>query len=123
MTSLSRLDSTGQLARLEPRPRPAQVAGQRAKTRVVKRSLNPVWGETFSLAVADHCDRLTAAVFDWDFAAAHDFMGAVAVSVSDLIDQARAPPPPSPLPPTHPPTGPCAAFRRCVGRCARAYWA
>ena len=41
--------------------------------------------------VRDHTERLVASCYDWDFAAAHDKMGAVAVPVADLIHAVRAP--------------------------------
>jgi hypothetical protein len=41
--------------------------------------------------VGDHTDRLVATCYDWDFADAHDRMGAVAVDLRDLLDQVSPP--------------------------------
>ena len=46
------------------------------------------------LSVGDHTDRLVATCYDWDFADAHDLMGAVAVDLRDLIDQVPSVAPP-----------------------------
>jgi len=60
------------------------------KTKVVKKSLDPVWREMFSFDVeADKADdaELVLVVDDWDMASGNDFMGQVKIPIGPLRGQ------------------------------------
>ncbi|KAF6153823.1 hypothetical protein GIB67_001056 [Kingdonia uniflora] len=63
-----------------------QLGKQRMKTKVVKKNLNPWWGEEFSLRVGDLSEELMVTVMDEDKYFNHDFVGQVKVSVSEVLD-------------------------------------
>lgn len=58
------------------------------KTKIIKKTLDPVWDETFSFA-ADALkgdDTITLTFYDYDFGQKDDFMGEVVVPLSSLQD-------------------------------------
>ncbi len=62
------------------------LEGTQLTTSVKKRTLNPIWRETFTLNVAESNATLRVTVFDWDFAEAPDLMGGFGVEIQELID-------------------------------------
>jgi Ca2+-dependent lipid-binding protein len=63
-----------------------ELEGTKFTTSVKKRTLNPIWRETFTLNIADSNATLRVTAYDWDFAEAPDLMGSFGVDVQDLID-------------------------------------
>ena len=63
-----------------------QLGKQRSKTKVVKKSLNPSWGEEFSFRVEDLNEELLVSVLDEDKYFSDDFVGQVKVPVSRIFD-------------------------------------
>jgi Ca2+-dependent lipid-binding protein len=63
-----------------------QVGKQRAKTKVINKSLNPIWDEEFSFRVGDLKDELCVSVLDEDKYFADDFLGQIKVPLSTLLD-------------------------------------
>ncbi|PON90322.1 C2- GRAM domain containing protein [Trema orientale] len=63
-----------------------QLGKQRSKTKVVKKSLNPSWGEEFSFKVEDLKEELLISVLDEDKYFNDDFVGQVRVPVSRVFD-------------------------------------
>ena len=63
-----------------------EVEGHKHKTKILKKTLNPVWKETFKFKVKDTGSRVVVTCFDWDFADEHDFMGQIVVKLDDLLD-------------------------------------
>ncbi|XP_065867898.1 C2 and GRAM domain-containing protein At1g03370-like isoform X2 [Euphorbia lathyris] len=59
-----------------------QLGKQRCKTKVVKKSLNPTWGEEFSFRVEDLNDELVISVLDEDKYFNDEFVGQIKVPVS-----------------------------------------
>mmetsp|Transcript_17781 Transcript_17781/g.40242 ORF Transcript_17781/g.40242 Transcript_17781/m.40242 type:complete len:1378 (-) Transcript_17781:1476-5609(-) len=62
------------------------VDGQKAKTRILKKTLDPVWEETFDFYVRSFDSNILVECFDWDFADSHDFMGCVEVDMNSLLE-------------------------------------
>lgn len=63
-----------------------QLGRQRAKTRIVKKSLNPFWDETFSFRVGDLRDELIVSVLDEDKYFSDDFIGQVKLPLAKVMD-------------------------------------
>lgn len=63
-----------------------QLGKQRSKTKVVKKSLNPSWGEEFSFRVEDLKEELVVSVLDEDKYFNDDFVGQVKIPVSRVFD-------------------------------------
>ncbi|XP_008803167.1 C2 and GRAM domain-containing protein At1g03370-like [Phoenix dactylifera] len=63
-----------------------QLGKQRAKTKVVKKNLSPVWDEEFSFRVGDLSEELTVCVLDEDKIFNDDFLGQVKVPLSKVLD-------------------------------------
>ncbi|MBA0839715.1 hypothetical protein Goarm_005418, partial [Gossypium armourianum] len=63
-----------------------QLGKQRHKTKVVKKTLNPSWGEEFSFKVEDLNEELLITVLDEDKYFNDDFVGQLKVSVSQVFD-------------------------------------
>ncbi|KAE8686358.1 C2 and GRAM domain-containing protein [Hibiscus syriacus] len=63
-----------------------QLGKQRYKTKVVKKTLNPIWGEEFSFKVEDLNEELLISVLDEDKYFNDDFVGHLKVPVSQVFD-------------------------------------
>ncbi|KAL6197793.1 hypothetical protein ACLB2K_027587 [Fragaria x ananassa] len=63
-----------------------KLGKQKFKTRVVKKTLNPYWGEEFALRVDDLNDELLISVLDEDKYFNDDFVGCVKFPVSQVFD-------------------------------------
>ncbi|WOK94127.1 C2 and GRAM domain-containing protein [Canna indica] len=63
-----------------------QLGKHRAKTKVVKKNLNPVWDEEFSFRVGDLSEDLIVCVLDEDKYFTDDFLGQVKVPLSKVLD-------------------------------------
>ncbi|XP_020584291.1 C2 and GRAM domain-containing protein At1g03370-like [Phalaenopsis equestris] len=63
-----------------------QLGKQRAKTKVVKKSLNPLWDEEFSFRVGDLREELIVSVLDEDKYFSDDFLGQVKLPLSKVLD-------------------------------------
>ncbi|KAH8076365.1 hypothetical protein JL721_363 [Aureococcus anophagefferens] len=63
-----------------------EVAGAKQSSTCKKKSLAPVWQESFSLA-ADGDDALAVTLWDEDLASGNDFMGEVRVDLESLADR------------------------------------
>ncbi|KAK8501014.1 hypothetical protein V6N12_003630 [Hibiscus sabdariffa] len=63
-----------------------QLGKQRYKTKVVKKTLNPSWGEEFSFKVEDLNEELLISVLDEDKYFNDDFVGHLKVPVSQVFD-------------------------------------
>ncbi|EGD75514.1 AGC/PKC/ALPHA protein kinase [Salpingoeca rosetta] len=70
-------------------PDPSKKTKQ--KTKIVKKTLNPVWNEKFTWKFSKHDDlssrKLHVAVWDWDRVTRNDFMGAMAFTFKELMDE------------------------------------
>ena len=62
-----------------------QLGKQKSKTKVVKKSLNPSWGEEFSFRVEDLNEQLLVSVLDEDYLN-DEFIGQLRVPVSRVFD-------------------------------------
>lgn len=60
------------------------AGGRTARTKTVKRSLNPVWNETVQLNVDDASQPLRLRVMDADVIGSDDFLGDAAIELCDL---------------------------------------
>lgn len=69
---------------------PDPAKSTKHKTKVVKKSLNPEWNEKIVVPVTPEMvkenRRLHLTVWDWDRLTANDFMGALSMSLSDIIN-------------------------------------
>ncbi|KAL6839477.1 hypothetical protein ACP4OV_030747 [Aristida adscensionis] len=63
---------------------------QKAKTKVIKRNLNPVWNEELKLSVPQHYGPLRLEVFDYDMLSRDDKMGEAEVDLQPMISAAMA---------------------------------
>lgn len=63
-----------------------QLGRNRFRTKVVKKSLNPSWGEEFSFWVEDLSEDLVVSVLDEDKYFNDDFVGQLRVPVSRVFD-------------------------------------
>ena len=63
-----------------------EADGQKKKTKIRKKTLDPVWKECFTFKVTDTGTRVVVACYDWDFADAHDFMGQCTLKLDALLD-------------------------------------
>ncbi|WOL12096.1 C2 and GRAM domain-containing protein [Canna indica] len=63
-----------------------QLGKHRAKTKVVKKNLNPLWDEEFSFRVGDLSEELVVSVLDEDKYFTDDFLGQVKVPLSEVLD-------------------------------------
>ncbi|GAM23850.1 hypothetical protein SAMD00019534_070250 [Acytostelium subglobosum LB1] len=61
---------------------------QKKKTKIIKKTLNPKWGETFLMRVSPVDQRLHVVLSDWDAMSSDDFLGEVYIDLDDLSDQA-----------------------------------
>jgi len=61
------------------------------KTKIVKKSLDPVWNEKFTWKFSSTSEttskRLHVAVWDWDRVTRNDFMGAMSFTLKELLDE------------------------------------
>ena len=55
------------------------------KTKIVKKSLNPVWEETFEFPFTRHDKTLQVQVWDWDAIGSDDFLGLVHIDLSPVM--------------------------------------
>uniref|UniRef100_A0ACD5ZVM5 Uncharacterized protein n=1 Tax=Avena sativa TaxID=4498 RepID=A0ACD5ZVM5_AVESA len=63
-----------------------QLGRQRAKTKAIKKSLNPSWDEEFAFRVGDLKEELLLSVVDEDKYFSDDFLGQVKVPLSAVLD-------------------------------------
>jgi hypothetical protein len=63
-----------------------EADGQKRKTKILKKTLDPVWKESFTFKVTDTGTRVVVACYDWDFADEHDFMGQCILKLDALLD-------------------------------------
>ncbi|KAH7545408.1 hypothetical protein FEM48_Zijuj01G0090400 [Ziziphus jujuba var. spinosa] len=63
-----------------------QLGKQKSKTKVVKKSLNPGWGEEFRFRVEDLHEELLVSVLDEDKYFNDDFVGQLRIPVSRVLD-------------------------------------
>ncbi|CAB4275582.1 unnamed protein product [Prunus armeniaca] len=63
-----------------------QLGKQKFRTKVVKKTLNPYWGEEFALRVEDLNEELLISVLDEDKYFNDDFVGCVKLPVSQVFD-------------------------------------
>ena len=56
---------------------------KRCKTRTVKKSLDPKWGQTFTFDNQDNVGFVSVEVFDWDFLGSNDFLGTLSLDVQN----------------------------------------
>ncbi|KAJ0240541.1 GRAM domain-containing protein [Hirschfeldia incana] len=63
-----------------------QLGKHRSRTKVVKKNLNPKWGDDFTFRVDDLKDELVISVLDEDKYFNDDFVGQVRVPVSQVFD-------------------------------------
>lgn len=63
-----------------------QLGRQRAKTKVVRKSLSPSWDEEFAFRVGDLKDELVVCVLDEDKYFSDEFLGQVKVPLSAVLD-------------------------------------
>lgn len=63
-----------------------QLGKQRAKTKVVKKSLNPSWDEEFNFRVGDLREELIVSVLDEDKYFSDDFIGQVKLPLAKVLD-------------------------------------
>jgi Ca2+-dependent lipid-binding protein len=67
-----------------------KVEKQLFKTEVVKKSLNPVWNETFDFSARVTTKDLVFEVYDHDIIGGHDFLGGIELDLSSLELDATA---------------------------------
>ena len=58
---------------------------QRKQTKVIKKTLNPTWNETFEFEISDPAATLLVEIYDHDLIGSHDFLGSVHISVALLV--------------------------------------
>lgn len=63
-----------------------QLGRQRAKTKVIRKSANPVWDEEFAFRVGDLKEELLIRITDEDKYFSDDFLGQVKVPLSAVLD-------------------------------------
>ncbi|OVA19744.1 C2 calcium-dependent membrane targeting [Macleaya cordata] len=63
-----------------------QLGRQKFRTKVVKKNLNPSWGEDFSFRVEDLKEELLISVLDEDTFFNHDFVGQLKLPISEVFD-------------------------------------
>lgn len=63
-----------------------QLGRHRSRTKVVKKCLNPTWGEEFSFKVEDLKEELVLSVLDEDKYFSDDFVGQLKIPVSRVFD-------------------------------------
>ncbi|VAI85323.1 unnamed protein product [Triticum turgidum subsp. durum] len=63
-----------------------QLGRQRAKTKVIRKSTNPVWDEEFAFRVGDLKEELLIRITDEDKYFSDDFLGQVKVPLSAVLD-------------------------------------
>ncbi|KAM1005375.1 hypothetical protein ACFX13_005497 [Malus domestica] len=63
-----------------------QLGKHKLRTKVVKKTLNPYWGEEFTFRVDDLNDELVISVLDEDKYFNDDFVGSVRIPVSQVFD-------------------------------------
>lgn len=63
-----------------------QLGRHRFRTKVVKKNLNPIWGEEFSFKVEDLKEELLVSVLDEDKYFSDDFVGQLKIPVSQVFD-------------------------------------
>ncbi|KAI8805386.1 TerD domain-containing protein [Cladochytrium replicatum] len=55
------------------------------KTKVVKKNLNPKWGESFNLKFDDRLSKIAFLIFDWDMLSSNDRIGKAKIPVEQLF--------------------------------------
>lgn len=65
------------------------VHGQKAKSKVQKKTLAPQWNETFDLNVDDTSAVLHVQVYDYDLIGSNDFMGEACIPLRSFVDKRR----------------------------------
>jgi hypothetical protein len=55
---------------------------QKKQTKVIKKTLAPVWNETFEFEITDPASTASFEIYDHDLIGAHDFLGAVYIPVA-----------------------------------------
>ncbi|EFA76392.1 C2 domain-containing protein [Heterostelium album PN500] len=60
---------------------------QKKKTKTIKRTLNPKWGETFLMRVSPMDLRLHVVLSDWDAMSSDDFLGECYIDLNSMNDQ------------------------------------
>lgn len=70
---------------------PDSTKATKHKTKVIKKSLNPTWNESFDFNVTQDMinenRRLHITVWDWDRITANDFMGAISFTLDQIINK------------------------------------
>ncbi|MED6199243.1 putative ADP-ribosylation factor GTPase-activating protein agd11, variant 2 [Stylosanthes scabra] len=61
------------------------LGDQSVKTRVIKKSLNPVWNESLMLSIPENIPPLKVCVYDKDKFSTDDFMGEVEIDIEPLV--------------------------------------
>ncbi|KAN0047703.1 hypothetical protein ACTA71_002088 [Dictyostelium dimigraforme] len=61
---------------------------QKKKTKIIKKSLNPKWGETFLMRISPMDETLHVLLQDWDQFSSDDFMGECFIDINSLDDTA-----------------------------------
>ncbi|KAM9978528.1 hypothetical protein ACTFIY_012297 [Dictyostelium cf. discoideum] len=61
---------------------------QKKKTKIIKKSLNPKWGETFLMRISPLDETLHVLLQDWDQFSSDDFMGECFIDINSLDDTA-----------------------------------
>ncbi|KNC51806.1 ADP-ribosylation factor GTPase-activating protein [Thecamonas trahens ATCC 50062] len=62
------------------------LGAQQLKSKIKKKSLNPVWGETFMFCVPHFGAELHLDVMDWDKLSADDSMGSASVAITEEME-------------------------------------
>ncbi|EGC35818.1 hypothetical protein DICPUDRAFT_54947 [Dictyostelium purpureum] len=64
------------------------IGQQKKKTKIIKKSLNPKWGETFLMRLSPLDEKLHVLLQDWDQFSSDDFMGECFIDINSLDDTA-----------------------------------
>ncbi|MED6199242.1 putative ADP-ribosylation factor GTPase-activating protein agd11 [Stylosanthes scabra] len=64
---------------------PKKTNSLSVKTRVIKKSLNPVWNESLMLSIPENIPPLKVCVYDKDKFSTDDFMGEVEIDIEPLV--------------------------------------
>jgi len=62
---------------------------KKIKTKVILKTLNPIWNETFEIDVTDPYHIIKIIVYDWDKYSSNDFLGQLVFPIADLADGAK----------------------------------
>lgn len=66
-----------------------QLGKSKARTRVIRKTLNPSWNEEFTFKVDDLSEELHISLWDEDKFLVDDFLGQVKVPVSKVLDSEK----------------------------------